>query len=515
LLRFFTGGASFHLESAGKPERSKRFATKAGGCGCLAWHFPCKDEGNGGALPKRRYALRGRLSHWRKAMKLVTLRRAAMHTPRSTTISASRQDHSSSERIPVAPATRITSIDALRGLVMFMMIFVNDLSGAGKVVPDWMVHFSDRHRGGSGMTFVDLVFPAFLFIVGMSIPFALGGRTAQGQPIWRIAGHVAIRTLALLSIGVLMVHETPGTFVLGWSGVWWCVLMYLSAMAAFCSISPKTPTGGSRSRWNTSRIACLSVRIGGLAALLWLAFAFRGTNDQRIIGLAPFRIETSWYGILGLIGWAYLVTAVVFLIFRGNRTAILGCLVLLLCLFGADRQGLFEGFWLNKIVGIGQTLGSLPSIAVCGLLLGSVLTSASLSGLKERTRFTFWLVAGCAAGALLLDRTYGISKNRATPSWCLWACAVTAVLWYVLFLICDVRPVKIISRPLCLAGQNVLLAYLISEMLPGLLEVLHLDNGYGHLAANLPSAIARSALCAVLILFVSTSLNRLGFRLKL
>ncbi len=49
---------------------------------------------------------------------------------------------------------------------MFMMIFVNDLSGGGKIVPDWMVHFSDRHRGGSGMTFVDLFFPAFLFIVG-------------------------------------------------------------------------------------------------------------------------------------------------------------------------------------------------------------------------------------------------------------------------------------------------------------------------------------------------------------
>src|ERR1700710_2086941 len=69
---------------------------------------------------------------------------------------------------------RIVSIDALRGFVMFMMIFVNDLAGAPeKIVPDWMVHFSDRHHGGSGMTFVDLVFPAFLFIVGMSIPFAL------------------------------------------------------------------------------------------------------------------------------------------------------------------------------------------------------------------------------------------------------------------------------------------------------------------------------------------------------
>src|ERR1041385_1397673 len=92
-------------------------------------------------------------------------------------------------------ATRITSIDALRGLVMFTMIFVNDLAGAPReLVPDWMVHFSDRHDGGSGMTFVDLVFPAFLFIVGMSIPFALGSRLTRGEPLWKIVLHIITRT---------------------------------------------------------------------------------------------------------------------------------------------------------------------------------------------------------------------------------------------------------------------------------------------------------------------------------
>src|SRR5579871_6891181 len=95
---------------------------------------------------------------------------------------------------------RITSIDALRGFVMFTMIFVNDLAGAPRrLVPDWMVHFSDRHHGGSGMTFVDLVFPAFLFIVGMSIPFALGSRLSKGEPKWKMVLHVVARTVSLLA----------------------------------------------------------------------------------------------------------------------------------------------------------------------------------------------------------------------------------------------------------------------------------------------------------------------------
>jgi predicted acyltransferase len=190
-------------------------------------------------------------------------------------------------------------------------------------------------------------------------------------------------------------------------------------------------------------------------------------------------------------------------------------MVLLMCLFAADRQGVFEGFWLSRIVGIGATLGSLGAIAVGGLLLGSILVATDMIALKARARFTFWFVAGCAAAALLLNRSYGISKNSATPSWCLWACAITAALWFALYLISDVRPVKIISRPLALAGHNVLLAYLISEMLPGLVDALRLGDGYGHFAGNLPSAIARSAFCSMLILLVSSSLNRIGFRLRL
>lgn len=151
---------------------------------------------------------------------------------------------------------RITSIDALRGLVMFTMIFVNDLASAGAIVPDWMMHYELRHGDANGMTFVDLLFPAFLFIVGMSIPFALGSRMDKGERTWKTLLHVLQRTASLLFIGVLMVNEAPDGARLGWSPSLWVVLMFVSAISAFGSI-----------KW---------MRLIGFLALLWLAYIWVG-----------------------------------------------------------------------------------------------------------------------------------------------------------------------------------------------------------------------------------------------
>jgi heparan-alpha-glucosaminide N-acetyltransferase len=403
---------------------------------------------------------------------------------------------------------RITSIDALRGLVMFTMIFVNDIAGVSpKIVPAWMRHF----KGRSGMTFVDLVFPAFLFIVGLSIPFALGGRLRAGETWWKTILHVVGRTLSLLFIGILMVNdESPGPDMSGLSPTLWAVLMFLSAMLAFCSLSPPL-VQGREWKWVT-----WAVRGLGLCGMVALAFMFRGDQGKRIITLSPLAIHTEWYGILGLIGWAYLVGSVVYLTFRANAVALLGCVVLLLGLYPADRAGLFDGVWLGRYLGIGEMLGAHPSITVAGLLLASILVPIEKPSRARTVRFTLLFVLGFAAAALLLSGLYGINKNQATPSWCLWACAITAALWLILHGLCDGATAPRLAKVLAVAGQNVLLAYLISEMLPSLLDLLHLGNAYDALAGgSLFTAIARSAGCAIVILCVTAGLNRAGFRLKL
>jgi predicted acyltransferase len=408
---------------------------------------------------------------------------------------------------------RILSIDALRGLVMFSMIFVNDIAGVSDaIVPPWMKHF----HGKSGMTFVDVVFPAFLFIVGMSIPFALGSRLNQGEPVWKTLLHVVIRTVSLLWVGILMVNETPDSEKMGWSGALWSTLMYFSAILAFCIVTPRPKGESPAARAKEFRILSGTLRLVGLASLVYLAFAYRGRDGHRIIQLFPFSLHTEWYGILGLIGWAYVVGSMAFLVCRSNRTALLGCAVLLMCLYPADRAGAFDQFWLAKYVGIGATLGSQAAITVAGLLLATILVAPDTGSQWPRTRFTLCFIATCSMGAWLLHGLYGINKNSATPSWCLWACAITALLWLILHFLIDGRSVGVMARPLVLAGQNVFLAYLLSDLVPSAIDLLRLDDWYAGLAAlSLAHAVARSAGCALILLAATIGLNRLGFRLKL
>ena len=95
-----------------------------------------------------------------------------------------------------APVGRVASVDALRGLTILLMVFVNDL---GPAAPSWMHHI--QPPDADGMTLADVVFPWFLFIVGVSIPLALERARALGVPGWKQFAHILLRTAGLLIWG--------------------------------------------------------------------------------------------------------------------------------------------------------------------------------------------------------------------------------------------------------------------------------------------------------------------------
>ena len=331
---------------------------------------------------------------------------------------------------------RVLSVDVLRGIVMFTMVFVNDAYGATGS-PWWLHHWDDLPKsfGPSGMTFVDVVFPAFLFIVGMSIPLALENRRAKGDSWLKIYGHVLLRTLSLLAIGVLMV-EDPSDKKMHWIPGLWQVLMFGGVIVAFHSIRFTRPA---------FKITSMVVRALGGVLLIFLACKFRDNKGGTI--------QPSWWGILGLIGWAYFMSATVYLLLRNEGMAALAMAVgVLMCFYLADHTGTFKeiqsfkiwihghkfpvGSWLD----IGEGLGSQASITMAGVVLGAMLLPRSeIQSPAARMRFAAVFAVLMTCGGLLLYKTYGISKDNATPTWCLFCSAITAVLWIALYAIVDVR----------------------------------------------------------------------------
>src|ERR1700741_375591 len=85
---------------------------------------------------------------------------------------------------------RVASIDIFRGLTMLVMIFVNDLAEVHGL-PWWTYH---AHRNQDLMTYVDMVFPFFLFIVGMSMPLSVEQRLKRNPSLPMLLLHVFVRS---------------------------------------------------------------------------------------------------------------------------------------------------------------------------------------------------------------------------------------------------------------------------------------------------------------------------------
>jgi predicted acyltransferase len=404
--------------------------------------------------------------------------------------------------------SRALSIDALRGLVMFTMVFVNDIAGA-RGLPAWMKHFHNSPKHPSGMTFVDVVFPAFLFIVGMSIPLAIESRRRRGQTWPRLLSHVALRTLFLLAVGVLMVNVDDER--IGWPANLWAILMLGGVIFAFHSVALASVL---------AKRVSLSVRIVGALLLIYLAIRFRNAAGEHL--------QPQWWGILGLIGWAYLVVTIAYLLLRNDGPwALAAATGLLMCLYIADHAGAFDA-WQRwhffmfghkyaplRLVNIGEMFGSQASVTMAGAVIGAMLLPNSPTrSPTARIRFAAVFAILLAIGGLLLVQSFGVSKNDATPSWCLWSAAITTILWIVLYAIIDVLGWRAGSIPLAWAGASALLIYIVSELWSVVSEQIGWQ-WYDNLGARYPSVVYHGLLTAGAICLLCGVLGRIGFRLRL
>lgn len=416
-----------------------------------------------------------------------------------------------------APPLRLQSLDILRGFVMLVMLFVNDLAGVTGT-PPWMEHIEPSTS--DGMTFVDIVFPAFLFVVGISIPFAIGSRLERGVPLGQVWKHILLRTFGLLVMGYFMVNgETIAKDCPIPPALWG--LMTYAALALIWLVLP-APQDKEKTEGETKRSPGIGfwLRLLGIGLLIASALFYRG-NDAT----GPFQMRQQWWGILGLIGWAYLVACTVYILCRANLPGVIGAIALLYCVAIADAVGGLSSLsWISQWVSIGSTLGSQATITVSGMALGMILApSSSIATPKARIRWAFFYGLALYAAGILLHTAHGINgvfiynKNAATPPWCLVSSAVTTWLWIVAYIVGDLRPQRWATL-LVAPGQNALLAYILAPLFSYLIDCLisvGLPSFYYDLGNSFATGFWRSLLFAIAVLWIAGILQRRGVYLKL
>ena len=344
------------------------------------------------------------------------------------------------------PEGRIDSVDILRGLTILAMVFVNDLADFAPVkdVPQWLRHMES---GIDGFTFVDLIMPVFMFILGVSIPLALGKRLARNESLPKISGHVLFRVISLIIMGLMDVNRYSGSLgrpygdMLNWPHGLWKFLAWTFIFFVWLDIPVTSGLSVHIKKY---------ARIVGLAGLVWLALVFRTKSGGHFY--------TGWWGTLGHLGWAYLFASITWLIFRNNRVGIIGVFVLMHSAFIGMENGLFNGNRLVEFIGQ-SALGTYSANAVAGLFIGTLLTEKSNHTEKIRRALGLAIFTGIAA--LFLRPVGGL--HSPSTSWSLCATSCASILWVLLYWCTDLRGWKKGFGHIQTIGTNCLLLYQLSR----------------------------------------------------
>jgi heparan-alpha-glucosaminide N-acetyltransferase len=338
---------------------------------------------------------------------------------------------------------RILSIDIMRGLTLFLMLFVNDLFVPG--VPHWMVHTAADY---DGMGLADWVFPGFLFMVGLSIQYAIDSRIQKGQSKKQIFGHVVLRTLSLLLIGVLMLNSGRlNPELSGISENLWSILMYVSVFL----IWNKYPENEKLKK------LFLGLKILGITGLVLLAVVFKAGEPGNISWF-----ETGWWGILGLIGWGYLVAASVYLLIGQKLWPTIAVWLFFILLNILSSLGLTDFLeFIKPVFGV-IINGDTPSVVLSGLVI--ILKKSELGPVKKVGIIILIGIFSLSIG-FLLRHWFIISKIQGTPSWTMICNGISMIVFSLLYFIMDIhKKVKWASifKP---AGQNSLTTYLAPDII--------------------------------------------------
>jgi predicted acyltransferase len=314
---------------------------------------------------------------------------------------------------------RLVSLDAFRGLTIAAMILVNNPGS-------WSYVYAPlRHAEWHGWTPTDLIFPYFLFIVGVAIPFSFRRRLREGAERRHLFRHVVQRAAILIGLGLLMRAVPDFDFgQMRWPGVLQRIgLVYLVAAGLYLGLGP-------RSRWIWTGVLLL----GYWALLSWVPVPGYGAGD-----LSP----------------------------DGNLGAYLDRL-----LMGGH---LYQGTWDPE-----GLLSSLPAVAtsLLGIFTGEWLLSDRNDG--ALTRGLLLAGAGLTVVGLAWGIVFPVNKSLWTSSYVVFTAGTAMLCLGVLFWTVDVRQWRgPWLTPMVVYGMNAIAVFVLSGFMTKALVRIHVGGADG------------------------------------
>lgn len=301
-------------------------------------------------------------------------------------------------------ANRLTSLDAFRGLTIAGMILVNTPGS-------WRYVYAPlRHAEWHGWTPTDLIFPFFLFIVGVAMSFSLGRRVERGDSPAQLYGKVVRRALIIYAIG-----------------------LFLSGFPSF--------------DWGTIRILGVLPRI----AIVYLI------ASVVVLNLRP-RGQAIVASVL-LLGYWVLMTLVPVPGYGAGDLSVEGNLAAYVDRFFLDGHMWRETWDPEGLV------STIPAVATA--LLGALAGRLLRSGL-DRREITAWLFvagwAGIVAGQIW-GQVFPINKGLWTSSYVLFTAGAAASCLAVCYWLIDVQGWKRWAMPAVVLGKNPLAIFAASTLL--------------------------------------------------
>lgn len=340
----------------------------------------------------------------------------------------------------VEPRVRLDSIDAYRGLVMFLMMAEVLRLGAmaanfpGNAVWEFLAHHQD-HVEWTGCVVHDMIQPSFSFLVGVALPFSIAARMAKGQSQGLMTLHAIWRGLILVLLGVFLRSvgkpQTYWTFedTLSQIGLGYPILFWL----------------GWRSR-KVQGMALAVVLVG-----YWLLFAAYPTPGPDF--------DYPAHGVRA--DWPHLATGFE-AHWNKNSNPAWAFDTWFLNLFPREKPFLYNG-------GGYATLSFIPTLGtmIMGLLAGGLL--------KERR--PPWSKVGLLAAAGIAATALGwglgaaglcpVVKRIWTPSWALYSGGFCLLLLAAFYAVMDVVNLKAWAFPLRVIGMNSIAAYCLAHLVEG------------------------------------------------